>query len=206
MIATTGSHEIAIRKSRFICTVARASTEQEARAVIDECKKRFWDANHNCSAYRVGEGGRFQRSNDDGEPAGTAGTPMLAVLSRRHLTDTIAVVTRYFGGTLLGVGGLIRAYGQSVSDAVDQIGIVERRPLANVVVEVDYAEAGKLEHALRTAGYILGPVSHGVTVRYQIPLEDDAVPGFQRWLADSTNGACLARIEGYEYVEVSVAS
>ena len=107
LIATSGSHEIVIKKSRFICTLVRTTTEDEARAVIDDCKKRFWDANHNCSAYRVGENGRFQRSNDDGEPAGTAGSPTLAVLNRRDLTDVVAVVTRYFGGTLLGAGGLI---------------------------------------------------------------------------------------------------
>ncbi len=204
MIATTGSHEIVIKKSRFICTIARAATEEEARAVIDDCKKRFWDANHNCSAYRVGENGRFQRSNDDGEPAGTAGTPMLAVLTRRELTDTVAVVTRYFGGTLLGAGGLIRAYGQAVSETVELTGIVERRPLALVEVEATYAEAGRLEHALRTAGYHLGDILHGATVQFQLPLDDDAVPEFERWVADATNGDCTARISGHTFVEVAV--
>src|SRR5215211_2540047 len=129
-IAAPGSHEIVIKKSRFICTLARAATEDEARAAIETVRRRSWDASHNCSAYRVGPGGHLQRTSDDGEPAGTAGAPMLAVLTRRDLTDTVAVVTRYFGGILLGAGGLIRAYGQAVSEAIDVIGIVERRPLS----------------------------------------------------------------------------
>lgn len=204
LIAARGSHEIVIKKSRFICTVARAATEEEARAVIDDCRRRFWDANHNCSAYRVGDNGRFQRSNDDGEPAGTAGTPMLAVLTRRDLTDTVAVVTRYFGGTLLGAGGLIRAYGKVVSETVDCVGIVERRPLALVVVEAGYGEAGKLEHALRTGGYTIGEIVHGAAVRFQIPLDDAAVPAFEIWLADATNGSCQSQIEGHASIEVPV--
>src|SRR5688572_26715041 len=128
-IAAPGVHEIAIKKSRFIATLTRAATEDEARAAIDEVRRRYWDAGHNCSAYRVGPGGQYQRTSDDGEPAGTAGSPMLSVLARRDLTDTVAVVTRYFGGVMLGAGGLIRAYGQAVSAAVDAIGVVERRPL-----------------------------------------------------------------------------
>src|SRR3954453_14347581 len=120
-IAASDANEIVIKKSRFICTLARVSTEDEARAAIEDVRKRYWDANHNCSAYRVGPGGQLQRTSDDGEPAGTAGAPMLAVLTRRDLTDTVAVVTRYFGGVLLGTGGLIRAYGQAVSAAVDAV-------------------------------------------------------------------------------------
>lgn len=204
-IAAPGSHEIVIKKSRFICHLARAATEEEARAAIDEVKRRHWNANHNCSAYRVGPGGALQRTSDDGEPSGTAGVPMLEVLARRELTDTIAVVTRYFGGTLLGAGGLIRAYGQAVSSAIDAVGIVERRPLRVIEVDADYADAGRLENALRAAGYALGPINRGAAVTFEVRLSERELPGFEAWLADATNGRGHARDGGRMLVEVPVS-
>ena len=203
-IAKDGTHELVVKKSRFICTLLRATTEDDARASIEAVRKRHWDANHNCSACRVGPEGRFQRTSDDGEPAGTAGAPMLAVLTKRDLTDTVAVVTRYFGGVLPGAGGLIRAYGQSVADAIDAVGIVERRPLALVTVEVDYADAGRLENALRASLYRLGSVTHGAMVSFELPMEGGNVPAFEAWLAESTNGRCRARVAGHTHVEVPV--
>jgi uncharacterized YigZ family protein len=204
-IAAPGTHEIVVKKSRFVCTLSRAATEEDARAAIEDVRRRCWDANHNCSAYRVGPGGHLQRTSDDGEPAGTAGVPMLAVLTRRDLTDTVAVVTRYFGGILLGAGGLIRAYGQAVSDAVDAVGIVERRPLALVAVEADHGDAGRLEHALRAAGYSLGPVTHAARVAFEIRLDEADLPAFETWLAETTNGRSRARVAGHAQVEVPVA-
>lgn len=205
-IAGPGSHEIVIKKSRFICTLARAATEDEARAAIETVRRRHWEANHNCSAYRVGPGGHHQRTSDDGEPSGTAGAPMLAVLTRRDLTDTVAVVTRYFGGILLGAGGLIRAYGQAVSDAIDAVGIVERRPLFLIAVEADHGEAGRLEHALRTAGYSLGPITHAASVGFEIRLDEPDISPFTTWLAETTNGRCRAQIAGQIDVEVPISS
>jgi uncharacterized YigZ family protein len=193
-----------IKKSRFICTLSRATTEEEARAAIEFVRKRYWVVNHNCSAYRVGEGGKFQRTSDDGEPAGTAGAPMLAVLTKRDLTDTVAVVTRYFGGVLLGAGGLIRAYGQAVSETIDVVGIVERRPLALVVVDAEYAYAGRLEHAIRASEFRLGSVNHGALVSFELSMSDIELPVFETWLAETTNGQCRARVAGHTYVEVSV--
>jgi uncharacterized YigZ family protein len=205
-IAAPGTCEIVVKKSRFICTLAKATTEDDARAAIDAVRRRHWDANHNCSAYRVGPGGHFQRTSDDGEPAGTAGAPMLAVLSRRDLTDTVAVVTRYFGGVLLGAGGLIRAYGQAVSDAIDAIGVVERRPLALVVVEADHRDAGRLEHALRTAGYPLGSITHAANVAFEVRLDETDLLAFETWLAETTNGRSQARVAGHTHVEVPVVA
>jgi uncharacterized YigZ family protein len=205
-IAAAGSHEIVIKKSRFICTLERAATEEEARAAIERVRKRYWDAGHNCSAYRVGPGGQFQRTSDDGEPAGTAGAPMLAVLTKRDLTDTVAVVTRYFGGVLLGAGGLIRAYGQAVSEAIDAVGIVERRPVALVAVGAEHADAGRLEHALRTAGYALGPIAHAARVTFEIHLDVGDLPAFETWLAEATNGRSRARVAGQVFIEVPVAA
>jgi uncharacterized YigZ family protein len=205
-IATPGSHELVVKKSRFLCTLSRAASEDEARAAIEAIRRRHWDANHNCSAYRVGPGGRFQRSSDDGEPAGTAGVPMLAVLGRRDLTDTVAVVTRWFGGVLLGAGGLIRAYGQAVSAAIDAVGIVERRPVLLVAVAAEHAAAGRLEHALRTAGYQLGPVAHAARVTFEVHLAEADLPAFETWLAEASNGRSHARVAGQTHVEVPVGA
>jgi uncharacterized YigZ family protein len=203
-IAASGSHELVVKKSRFIGTLVRAATEEEARAAIETVRKRYWDAGHNCSAYRIGPGGHLQRTSDDGEPAGTAGAPMLAVLTRRDLTDTVAVVTRYFGGILLGTGGLIRAYGRAVSEAIDAIGVVERRPVVLMEVEAEHADAGRLEHAFRTAGYHLGSIVHAARVTFEIRLDEGEVPVFETWLAEATNGRCHARLAGQVDVEVPV--
>jgi uncharacterized YigZ family protein len=203
-IATAVSNEIVVKKSRFICTLQRAETEDEARIAIDDVRRRYWDANHNCSAYRIGPGGQFQRTSDDGEPAGTAGAPMLAVLTHRDLTDTVAVVTRYFGGVLLGAGGLIRAYGHAVSEAVNAVGVVERRRLVLVAVDATHAEAGRLEHALRTGDYALGPITYDAHVTFEVRLDERALPAFETWLAETTNGQSQAQVVGYAHVEVPV--
>ncbi len=142
-----------MKRSRFICHLARVGDEEQAQEFIAGVRKRYWDARHNCTAFVVGEDHRRERSSDDGEPGGTAGVPMLEVLRRRGLTDTVAVVTRYFGGVLLGAGGLVRAYGGAVSAAVDAVGTVERRPVALLVVAADHTRAGRLENDLRAAGH-----------------------------------------------------
>lgn len=201
-IAKNGSTEIVIKKSRFICSLARVATEEEARAFIESLRKRYWDANHNCSAYRIGVAGKFQRTSDDGEPSGTAGAPMLAVFTKRDLTDVVAVVTRYFGGVLLGAGGLVRAYGQAVSDAVDAVGIVERKPLALVEFASDYGDAGRIENALRASTFHLAEVRHAAEVTFQIPMDHADLPEFQTWLAELTNGRSSAAIAGETLVEV----
>ncbi|MDP4171543.1 MAG: YigZ family protein, partial [Bacillota bacterium] len=125
-VKMAGEHEIIIDKSRFIAHIARAETEEQAQEFIQRIKKEHLDATHNCSAYLIGENDLIQKANDDGEPSGTAGVPMLEVLKKRKLKDTVVVVTRYFGGIKLGAGGLIRAYGKSVSEGINEVGIVER--------------------------------------------------------------------------------
>lgn len=119
-VKPNGSEEVIIQKSRFIGYVRRCETEEEAHSFIQEIKKKHNDANHNCSAYMIGEHDLIQKANDDGEPSGTAGVPMLEVLKRKGLKDTAVVVTRYFGGTKLGAGGLIRAYSGTVSQAIEK--------------------------------------------------------------------------------------
>ncbi|MBQ3433634.1 MAG: YigZ family protein, partial [Selenomonadaceae bacterium] len=145
-----GEHEIVIEKSRFICYVNRAETEEEAIAFIQQIKKKHWDATHNCSAYLIGEHDQIQKANDDGEPSGTAGVPMLEVLKKKGLKDTVAVVTRYFGGIKLGAGGLVRAYSRAVSEGLNAAGIVERRLMRVMQVTIDYSWLGKVENELRS--------------------------------------------------------
>lgn len=205
LIAGPGQHELEIKKSRFICTIDRAGSEAEARSFHERLKKQYWDANHNCLAYLIGERNEFQKANDDGEPSGTAGVPMLEVLKKRELINTVVVVTRYFGGTKLGAGGLIRAYGQSVSDVIDAVGIVERRPFFLLTVRVSHQDAGRVENALRASTYRLGEVVYGGDVGFEVHLDEDEIPPFRAWLAELTGGRNQAEITGQAFVEVPVS-
>lgn len=181
-------HEIEIKKSRFICHLKRVETEEEAQAFIDEIKKEHWKATHNCSAYTLGMNDEIQRAQDDGEPSGTAGVPMLEIFLKKDLKNVAAVVTRYFGGIKLGAGGLIRAYGGSVNEAVKEIGIVERQLQQLIDVTVDYSSSGKVEHALREAGYTVQDTTYAEHITYHcvIPLEveEKFVEDITNWTSD----------------------
>ena len=139
-IKEDGVVEEEIKKSRFICHLKRVKTEDEARDFIHRIKKEHHKANHNCSCFILGENAEIKRSSDDGEPSGTAGVPMLTVLEKQGLTDTVAVVTRYFGGIKLGAGGLIRAYAGSVAKAIAEIGMVLVKEQEGITVHLDYAQ------------------------------------------------------------------
>ncbi len=205
-IARDAQHEIEIRKSRFIATVWRAGTETEAREILERVRKQRWDANHNCYAWILGERGEAQKASDDGEPAGTAGVPMLEVLKKRDLIDVLAIVTRYFGGTKLGAGGLIRAYGQAVSEAVDLAGIVERRPLDILTIRATYDDAGRIEHALRNSPHPPTGVDYGADVVFTVHLDPPDIPPFRAWLAELTGGATTADVTGRDIVEAPITS
>jgi uncharacterized YigZ family protein len=202
MIARDGQHEIEIKKSRFICSLFRVESEERAREHIDQARKQYWDANHNCTAWAIGPGQRLQRSSDDGEPSGTAGIPMLEVLRRREITDTLVIVTRYFGGTLLGAGGLIRAYGGAVSAAIDEIGVVERKPLSVLTLVASYDDAGRIENAIRATDYPLNDVAYTTDVTFELVMEPERVDGFTHWISELTNGAITPEDAGTRYVEV----
>lgn len=202
MIAHDGQHEIEIKKSRFMCSLFRVESEVLARERIESTRKKYWDANHNCTAWAIGPGQKLQRTSDDGEPSGTAGVPMLEVLKRRHITDTLAIVTRYFGGTMLGAGGLIRAYGQAVSSAIDGIGVVERKPLAVQSLIASYDDAGRIENAVRGSDFPLDDVAYGNEVTFQLVMEPDRVPAFHQWIGELTNGDIVPTDAGIRHVEV----
>jgi uncharacterized protein, YigZ family len=143
-------HEIIIEKSRFLCTLKKVDNEIEAQTHIKALKKQYWDATHNCSAYIIGENMEYQKSSDDGEPSGTAGIPMLEILRKKGLHNVLAIVTRYFGGIKLGAGGLIRAYGKSVSETIQQAGIAQKELLTLAAFSEPPQDAGKILNLLYT--------------------------------------------------------
>ncbi|MEK5390031.1 YigZ family protein [Margalitia sp. FSL K6-0131] len=183
-----GSHEIIIQKSRFIAHVNRAVTEKDAQDFIQEIRKKHWDANHNCSAYMIGQHNEIQKANDDGEPSGTAGVPILEVLKKRDLKDTVVVVTRYFGGIKLGAGGLIRAYGKSTSEGINAVGVVERKLMKIVHTKIDYTWLGKVENELRSSVYEIKEIHYVDNVEIETFVEEEQVGKFTEWMIEMTNG------------------
>ncbi len=147
-----GEGEIVEKKSRFIATVRPVSSEEEAAAFIAEMKKKYWDAKHNCSAFVIGDHQELTRCSDDGEPAQTAGRPMLDVLLREEIHNTAVVVTRYFGGVLLGTGGLVRAYQKAVQEGLANSIVIEKQPGRKLVIGTDYTGLGKLQYLIAQKG------------------------------------------------------
>ncbi|MGN1159852.1 MAG: YigZ family protein [Lachnospiraceae bacterium] len=143
-----GSGEIEEKKSRFIATIRPVTTEEEAVSFIEEMKKKYWDARHNCHAYVLGATGQIMRYSDDGEPGGTAGKPMLEVLLGSGVRNIAVVVTRYFGGTLLGTGGLVRAYTQAVQEGLKDCVVARKRPGVRLELTTDYNAVGKILYLL----------------------------------------------------------
>ena len=143
-----GTGELTEKKSRFIATLAPVKSEEEAQAFIEQIKKQYWDARHNCTAFTIGSRHQLTRCSDDGEPAGTAGRPMLDVLLGEDIHDTCVVVTRYFGGTLLGTGGLVRAYSGAVREALKAAVILERQKGIRLGIRTDYSDVGKIQYLI----------------------------------------------------------
>jgi uncharacterized YigZ family protein len=196
-----GENEINIERSRFIAYVNRAETEEEAQAFIADIKKKHWDANHNCSAYMIGEKNLIQKANDDGEPSGTAGVPMLEVLKKRDLKDTVVVVTRYFGGIKLGAGGLIRAYGKATSEGLNATGIVERKLMRIMKTKIDYTWLGKVENEVRGSNYQLKEIHYLDAVEVEVYVEEAAKGQFHDWMTELTNGQGEVSEGEVEYLE-----
>ncbi|MGD6894435.1 YigZ family protein [Bacillus infantis] len=201
-----GEHEIIIQKSRFIAHVTRTETEEEAQEFIAAIKKKHHSATHNCSAYLIGENNQIQKANDDGEPSGTAGVPILEVLKKKDLKDTAVVITRYFGGIKLGAGGLIRAYGKSTSEGISATGIVERKLMKIMHTKVDYTWLGKLENELRSSIYSIKDIHYLDTVEIQTYVEEDASEKFTQWMTELTNGQADISAGESLYLETEVIS
>lgn len=193
--------EIVIEKSRFICTLKKVSSEAEAQEFIKAIKKEFWDATHNCSAYIVDE--MAQRSSDDGEPSGTAGLPMLEVLRKNKLTNTAAVVTRYFGGIKLGAGGLVRAYTNSVAEAVRATGIAQKVLVSRFSFMYDLNDVGKILNILyQQQLFEIADVEYGLQAKVILKMKDSDKETAEAWLTESLNKVVQLEREGSEYIEV----
>jgi uncharacterized YigZ family protein len=179
-------HETEARRSRFICALAPARTVEEAQSFIGERRQKHPGAGHHCTAYVIGQ--RLQKGDDDGEPGGTAGTPMVQALVGRGISDVVAVVTRYFGGTLLGAGGLVRAYGSAVTETLDRAEPVRMVPAKLVVVAVAHDQAGRVENDLRASRYGVREVTYASDVTFAVAVGEDEVAAFADWVATLTAG------------------
>ncbi|WP_406413554.1 YigZ family protein [Streptomyces halstedii] len=201
-VARAGVHETEINRSRFLCALAPAATEEEAQAFVARVRAEHPGATHHCYAYVIGADASVQKASDDGEPGGTAGVPMLQMLLRREVRYAVAVVTRYYGGVKLGAGGLIRAYGGAVGEALDSLGTLTRRRYRLATLTVDHQRAGKLENDLRSTGRIVRDVRYAEAVTIEIGLPDADVEGFRAWLADATAGSATFEPGGEAYGDV----
>lgn len=196
-----GESEIIIQKSRFITYIRRVETEEDALFFIQEIKKKHYNATHNCSAYVIGEHDQIQKANDDGEPSGTAGVPILKVIKKQGLKDTVIVVTRYFGGIKLGSGGLIRAYGNAASEGVAAAGVVERKLHARMKVGIDYTWLGKIENEARQSPYPLQTIEYGEIVELFLYVPIKETDQFTEWIIDLTNGQAQITTVCHEFLE-----
>ena len=194
-----GESEIVIKKSRFIGHAKPAESEEEAVRFIEEIKKRHWNATHNCSAYLVGERDEHQKALDDGEPSGTAGKPILEVLKNRGLKNTVVVVTRYFGGIMLGAGGLVRAYTDGAVVGIDAAEPIVKVLHKEVIVDVDYTWYGKLENELRGRNARVGDVRFTDRVRVVCLPEAPEADRFAAWITDLTQGQAVLEMGEEKY-------
>lgn len=183
-----GEGEIVEKKSRFIATIRRVENEAEAVAFIEEMKKKYWDARHNCSAFVIGSRGELTRCSDDGEPGGTAGRPMLEVLLGEGIRNIAVVVTRYFGGVLLGTGGLVRAYTQAVKAGLENCSIGAMVHGYDVMLNTDYNGIGKVLYLLGQHGVEAYDSDYGVDVVLQIRIRSDIAQRLHKELIEATSG------------------
>jgi uncharacterized YigZ family protein len=188
IVYTGGEGEIVEKKSRFIATVRPVATEEEATAFINEMKKKYWDARHNCSAFVLGDRQEISRCSDDGEPAQTAGRPMLDVLLREDIHNVAVVVTRYFGGVLLGTGGLVRAYQKAVQEGLSASVIIDRREGRRLTIGTDYNGLGKLQYLIAQRGLtVLDTIyTEKVELVCMIPVEE--LESVEKEITEATNG------------------
>ena len=183
-----GSAEIEEKKSRFIANVRPVHSEEEAQAFLLEMRKKYWDARHNCHAFVIGGRNELARSSDDGEPAGTAGHPMLDVLLKEEIHDAAVVVTRYFGGTLLGTGGLVRAYTAAVQAGLAACTILEQRRGVAIGIRSDYTDVGKLQYLLAQRQIPILTSDFAEAVRLEVIAPAAEAGSLEAAIADATGG------------------
>ncbi|NLZ73386.1 MAG: YigZ family protein [Bacteroidales bacterium] len=191
--------EIIEKKSRFIATVRPVESEEEAQAFIEEMRKKYWDATHNVFAYQIGERNQIQRFSDDGEPSGTAGLPVLDVLKGEDLKNTAIVVTRYFGGTLLGTGGLVRAYGRCAKEGVLEAKIIEKVLYAVYHVVIDYSRLGKIQYEILQMGHVIQDTVYTDSITLITFVEEKAEEAFINKIAEISSAQAEVTKIKYAY-------
>lgn len=197
-----GEGEIEEKKSRFLGKIKPVSTEEEAIVFIESIKKQYWDARHNCYAFIIGENSESIRCSDDGEPSGTAGKPMLEVLQNNGLKNVVAVVTRYFGGTLLGTGGLVRAYTQATQAALEAAQVATMTLMSVLEIKTDYNAIGKIKYMFAQADTLVMGEEYGVDVVVAIAVPLSEKETMQKKITEATNGK--AAIEEKEQIFMAV--
>ena len=183
-----GIGEITEKKSRFIAQIVPVTTEEEAAAFLASVKKKYWDAKHHCSAFVIGSDGRCMRSNDDGEPSGTAGRPILETLLDAGVYNAMAVVTRYFGGTLLGTGGLIRAYRDATAEALSKCVLLKQIAGVRIDVTMEYTFLGKVENIARSLEIPVYETGYGKDAEAVFYVEESLRETFLSKITEATNG------------------
>ncbi|HIQ96100.1 MAG TPA: YigZ family protein [Candidatus Limivivens merdigallinarum] len=190
-----GEGEIVEKKSRFIATVRPVETEEEALAFIAEMKKKYWNATHNCSAFVIGENQNLQRCSDDGEPQGTAGRPMLDVLLGEEIHNLAVVVTRYFGGTLLGTGGLVRAYSKAVQEGLKHCVIIEKQQGFLLKMNTDYNGVGKIQYILGKRKIQITSSEYAADVTLEALVPEEELAKVKEEITEATSGRTIYREE-----------
>ncbi len=200
-IRSFGTAELVEKKSRFIASAKPVSSEEEALEFISRMKSRYWDATHNVYAYFVvKDGSAIQRYSDDGEPAGTAGMPVLEIIKKLGVRDLVVVVTRYFGGTLLGAAGLVRAYGRAAQLAIEAAGLVMMRLCRSVTVTAEYSLLGKIRNLVASNGYAVEKVEYGQDIEMTVYVPIDMVEAFIKQIEEVSGAGALVEIHQSKYV------
>ena len=199
-IKDSGTGEYVEKKSRFIGYVCHVENEEEADAFISDIKKKNYDARHNCFAYSVGEDTVIQRFSDDGEPGGTAGKPILEVITGNGLNNVCVVVTRYFGGTLLGTGGLIRSYTEAAKECIADTQIVTKRCVIPLVITSNYNDLGKIQYILGREGIVIRDSEYGENVVLTANVFVDAIDLIEKKLTEATAARVFLERGDEEYV------
>ena len=187
-VYTGGSDEIVEKKSRFIAQVFPVETEEEVLQILEETRKKYWDARHNCYAFVLGAGGEITRCSDDGEPSGTAGRPILEVLTGRRLRNVLVIVTRYFGGTLLGTGGLVRAYSQSAQAGLAASRVITKQAGCLLTVDTDYNGIGNLQYLAAQSGLAVLDTVYTESVQMKVLVPTELCGSVQKEITEATSG------------------
>lgn len=203
-IKENASAEVVEKKSRFIANVIKVNSVEEAEEHLARLRKQYYDAKHNCYAYQIGSNNEIQKSSDDKEPQGTAGKPILEVLKQKDIKDVLVCVTRYFGGTLLGTGGLIRAYSKATKEGILAAGMIEKRIVRLYDITMPYTLLGKVQYLLQDKGYVIRGSQYLEDVIFTIEVLDTETEVFEKWFIEETNGKVMFEKGETDFIQIDV--